>query len=201
MPYETALFLDKILRWAIPIGLPILFVWFIYSEVTRQPGTEKQKERSGKIIMFFFKAWLGLNAAFALLVIGFAIFGWIQDLFSSPTPTPTAALPTPSQPPIPGDDDWETVLIVLVSATILSAPVIQFGFWVEKTLRRHRPAWVGAPPPPPTDPSPTPRPILRPRTPQGGKGLRGMTNPHIPHPSAVRTAQLPHHPSLSEQKV
>lgn len=35
MTYETALFVDKILRWAIPIGVPVLFGLLIYSEWKR----------------------------------------------------------------------------------------------------------------------------------------------------------------------
>ena len=83
MPYETALFLDKFLRWAIPIGLPLLFVWLVWSEYTRQPPTKEQKERSEKIFMFVLYTWFGLFCAFAVLGIGFVLFDWVQALFLS----------------------------------------------------------------------------------------------------------------------
>ena len=35
MSQETAIFLDKFLRWAVPIGVPILFGWLCYAEWKR----------------------------------------------------------------------------------------------------------------------------------------------------------------------
>jgi len=202
MSDEISGYFNEFLKYFIPLGLPILFLWLCIWEWKRgypspnQSPEERakiakqqaeQRERSNKRFEFFLCAWWVLGGLILLFSITVILVGWFQETFLTasaqlpPTPTPT--------PQHANSHDWDTVLLALFMAGVVTVPVIQFGFWVERFLRRHRPAWVGHHPAP-TLPDPLPpRCILRPKSPPP----RILGTPRTPIP--IRS------PSLSEQKV